>query len=77
MITRRDKLIMLFEEIDFECGYYPMIDSGEMGIFDYLSESEMDIDRVIMESIEEIKNDTSIKPEYKNRIINILLSELC
>ena len=74
-VARNARLRDIFDEIEFECGYYPRTWSGE-SIFESLNESDIDLTRVINEIVQEITNDVNIVHEYKTKIIELLESEL-
>jgi len=73
--ARITRLQDIFDEIEFECGYYPKTGSGQ-SIFESLNETNIDLTRVINESIQEITNDDTIVREYKTKIIELLKGEL-
>lgn len=64
------KLMMVYEEIEDACGYYPCTDSGE-SVFARLNNAGVNVDmnRVITESIDEIRNDEGINREYRESVI--------
>lgn len=73
-LPKYERLKILFDRIEVECLYYPLLQNGD-GIFTFFNEAEMDLNRLILQSIDEIEEFVTWDCE-KELAIELLKNEL-